>query len=55
VRYWSYYASGRDTWDDKQCNHDAIRREALADGFSLKGIMKGIIHAQQFSTRVQVQ
>jgi hypothetical protein len=55
VRYWSYFAYGRDTWENKQCNHDAIRREAQATNYSLKGIMMGIIHAQQFSTRVQVQ
>lgn len=55
VRYWSYFAYGRDTWENKQCNHDAIRREAQASDYSLKGIMMGIIHAQQFSTRVQVQ
>jgi hypothetical protein len=55
VRYWSYYAYGRDTWENKQCNHDAIRREAQASNYSLKGIMMGIIHAQQFNTRVQVQ
>jgi hypothetical protein len=53
VRYWTYYAYGRDTWKDKQCNHDAVRREAAADSFSLKSVLMGIIHAQHFSQRVQ--
>jgi hypothetical protein len=55
VRYWTYYAYGRDTWDQKQCNHDAVRREAAADDFSLKSVLRGIIHAQHFSQRVQEQ
>jgi hypothetical protein len=53
VRYWTYYAYGRDTWADKRCNHDAVRREAGADNYSLKSVLMGIIHAQQFSARVQ--
>jgi hypothetical protein len=53
VRFWTYYAYGRDTWANKQCNHDAVRREALASDFSLKGVLKGIIHAQHFTQRVQ--
>lgn len=55
VRFWTYYAYGRDTWANKQCNHDAVRREAQASDYSLKGVLKGIIHAQHFSTRVQEQ
>jgi hypothetical protein len=53
VRYWTYYAYGRDTWAQKQCNHDAVRREAAATDFSLKSVLMGIIHAQHFSQRVQ--
>jgi hypothetical protein len=53
VRFWTYYAYGRDTWANKQCNHDAVRREALASDYSLKGVLKGIIHAQHFTERVQ--
>jgi hypothetical protein len=55
VRFWTYYAYGRDTWQSKQCNHDAVRREAQASDYSLKGVLKGIIHAQHFSQRVQEQ
>lgn len=55
VRFWTYYAYGRDTWGDKRCNHDAVRREAAADDYSLKGVLRGIIHAQHFTTRVQEQ
>jgi hypothetical protein len=53
VRFWTYYAYGRDTWANKQCNHDAVRREAQASDYSLKGVLKGIIHAQHFTARVQ--
>jgi hypothetical protein len=53
VRYWTYYAYGRDTWANKQCNHDAVRREAQASNYSLKGVLKAIIHAQHFTQRVQ--
>lgn len=55
VRFWTYYAYGRDTWASKQCNHDAVRREAEASDYSLKAVLKGIIHAQHFSQRVQEQ
>jgi hypothetical protein len=53
VRFWTYYAYGRDTWANKQCNHDAVRRTALASDYSLKGVLKGIIHAQHFTERVR--
>jgi len=55
VRFWTYYAYGRDTWANKQCNHDAVRREAQASDYSLKGVLKGILHAQHFTARVQEQ
>jgi hypothetical protein len=55
VRFWTYYAYGRDAWANKQCNHDAVRREAQASDYSLKGVLKGIIHAQHFTERVQEQ
>jgi hypothetical protein len=53
VRFWTYYAYGRDTWQGKQCNHDAVRREAAAGNYSLKSVLAGIIHAPHFSRRVQ--
>lgn len=55
VRYWSYYAYGRDQWAEKQCNHDAIRREAGKQNYSLKGILAGISHAPHFTRRVKDQ
>jgi hypothetical protein len=55
VRYWSYYAYGRDQWAEKQCNHDAIRREAGKQNYSLKGILTGISHAPHFTRRVKDQ
>jgi hypothetical protein len=55
VRFWTYYAYGRDTWNDKRCNHDAVRREAGEDNFSLRSVLRGIIHAQHFTQRVQEQ
>lgn len=55
VRYWSYYAHGRDTWSEKQCNHDSIRREAAKESYSLKGVLMGILHAPHFIRRVKDQ
>lgn len=55
VRYWSYYAHGRDNWTDKKCNDDAIRREAGTNNYELFSIFKAILHAQNFTTRVKDQ
>ncbi len=55
VRYWSYYAHGRDNWAEKKCNDDAIRREAGASGYSLYSVFSAILHAQSFSHRVKDQ
>ena len=55
VRYWSYYAHGRDNWPQKICNHDAVRREASASGYSLLSVLTGIIHAPTFTRRVKDQ
>lgn len=52
VRYWTYYAYGRDHWEQKQCNHDAIRREAGESGYDLKSTLMAIIHAPHFTRRV---
>ncbi len=52
VRYWSYYAYGRDAWDQKVCNHDAIRAEAAANGYTLMSTLKAILHAPHFTRRV---
>ncbi len=52
VRFWSYYAHGRDNWTEKKCNDDAVRRDAAAHGYSLYSIVTGILHAPTFSQRV---
>jgi hypothetical protein len=53
VRYWSYYAHGRDNWTDKKCNDDAIRREASSNHYELFSIFSAILHAPNFTTRVK--
>jgi hypothetical protein len=55
VRYWSYYAHGRDNWQEKKCNDDQVRRDAQANGYTLKSILMGILHAPSFTGRVQDQ
>jgi hypothetical protein len=55
VRYWSYYAHGRDNWQEKKCNDDQVRRDAEANGYTLKSILMGILHAPSFTSRVQDQ
>jgi hypothetical protein len=53
VRYWSYYAHGRDNWPEKKCNDDSVRREAMAENYTLKSVLSGILHAPTFTRRVQ--
>jgi hypothetical protein len=55
VRYWSYYAHGRDNWQDKKCNDDAVRREAGENGYTLHSVLSGILHAPSFARRVKDQ
>ena len=55
VRYWSYYAHGRDNWTEKKCNDDAIRREAGQNGYTLRSVLDAILHAQTFAHRVKDQ
>jgi hypothetical protein len=55
VRYWSYYAHGRDNWQEKKCNDDAIRRDAEQNGYTLDSVVIGILHAQSFAHRVKDQ
>lgn len=52
VRYWSYYAYGREGWPEQECNHDAIRAEASEQGYELKSTLFAIIHAPHFTRRV---
>jgi hypothetical protein len=52
IRYWSYYAYGRDEWQQHECNHDAIRAEAAEGGYTLQDTLLAIIHAPHFTRRV---
>jgi hypothetical protein len=51
VRFMSYYAYGRDEWENKVCNDHAIRGEARAAGNSLKSMLMGVLHAPSFTRR----
>jgi hypothetical protein len=53
VRYLSYYAHGRDNWPEKKCNDDSVRREAAENGYTLKSVLFGILHAPSFTRRIQ--
>jgi hypothetical protein len=55
VRYWSYYAFGRASWDQDGCTYDAIRQEASGKSFALKSVLTAILHAPRFTTRVNDQ
>jgi hypothetical protein len=52
IRYWSYFAYGREGWSEQQCNHDAIRAEAAANDYKLQSTLFAILHAPHFSRRV---
>lgn len=52
VRYWTYYAYGKDTWDQKVCNHDAVRAAASEQGYTLKATLLAMLKAPHFTRRV---
>ena len=54
-RYWTYYAYGSSQWKQDACTYDAIYAEAAKGSFALKSVLKAIIHAQNFTSRVQDQ
>jgi hypothetical protein len=54
-RYWTYYAYGSSTWAEDGCTYDAVYNEAKNGGFALKSTLLAIIHAPNFTTRVQDQ
>jgi hypothetical protein len=54
-RYWTYYAYGSSSWKQDACTYDAIYKEAQGGNFALKSVLKAIIHAQNFTSRVQDQ
>ena len=54
-RYWTYYAYGSSSWAQDGCTYDAVYNEAQSNGFALKSMLMAIIHAPNFTTRVQDQ
>jgi hypothetical protein len=55
MRYWSYYAYGASSWSQDACTYDAIYTEASKGSFGLKASLMAIIHAKNFTQRVQDQ
>ncbi len=55
MRYWSYYAYGTSSWKQDACTYDSIYTAASSNGFALQSVLMGIIHAPNFTTRVQDQ
>jgi hypothetical protein len=54
-RYWTYYVYGSSSWTQDGCTYDAIYNESQSNGFGLKSVLMAIIHAPNFTTRVQDQ
>ena len=54
-RYWSYFAYGTSAWSQDACTYDAIYQEASSNSFGLKATLMAIIHAKNFTQRVQDQ
>ncbi len=54
-RYWTYYTYGTSTWAQDACTYNAIGSEAQSNGQTLQSILLAIIHAPNFTSRVQDQ
>ena len=52
-RYWTYYTYGASTWSQDACTYTAIYNESKTNNFGLKSVLMAIIHAPNFTTRVQ--
>jgi len=52
-RYWTYYTYGSSSWAQDACTYDAIYNESKTNGFGLKSVLMAILHAPNFTTRVQ--
>jgi hypothetical protein len=52
VRHWSYYAYGNASWDQDACTYNAVQAEAAQNGFALKNVLTGVVHAPRFTRRV---
>ena len=55
LRYWSYFAYGASSWSQDGCTVDSIYSEASSNSFGLKASLMAIIHAKNFTQRVQDQ
>jgi len=53
MRYWTYFSYGSSTWAQDGCTYDSIYQEAQTGGFALKSVLMAILHAPNFTTRVQ--
>ena len=54
-RYWTYYTYGSSSWAQDGCTYDAIYKESKSNNLSLKSVLMAILHAPNFTTRVQDQ
>jgi hypothetical protein len=54
-RYWTYYVYGSSSWTQDGCTYDAVYNESQTNGFGLKSTLMAIVHAPNFTTRVQDQ
>ena len=55
LRYWTYFAYGSSSWSQDACTYDSIYTEASSNSFGLKASLMAIIHAKNFTQRVQDQ
>jgi hypothetical protein len=53
LRYWTYYAYGSSSWAQDGCTYDAIYGETQRGSFGLKSALMALLHAPNFTTRVQ--
>jgi Protein of unknown function (DUF1592)/Protein of unknown function (DUF1588)/Protein of unknown function (DUF1595)/Protein of unknown function (DUF1587)/Protein of unknown function (DUF1585) len=54
-RYWTYYTYGTSSWSQDGCTYAAISSESQSHGAALQSILMAILHAPNFTTRVQDQ
>jgi Protein of unknown function (DUF1592)/Protein of unknown function (DUF1588)/Protein of unknown function (DUF1595)/Protein of unknown function (DUF1587) len=54
-RYWTYYVYGSSSWAQDGCTYDSVYNESQTNGLGLKSVLMAIIHAPNFTTRVQDQ
>jgi hypothetical protein len=53
MRYWTYFSYGSSSWSQDGCTYDSIYQEAQSKGFALQSVLMAILHAPNFTTRVQ--